>query len=96
MGPAQCPSSFLIITSAALDPRRTQTQLRHISEHSFNYLVNIEAHFIFISGRTVKVAYGLGPLEHRVRGFEPHSRHECVSAFFCIVLSCVERSLEIG
>jgi hypothetical protein len=27
----------------------------------------------------------------RSRGLESHSRHGCVSAFFCVVLSCVCR-----
>jgi hypothetical protein len=30
------------------------------------------------------------------RGFESRSRHGCLSASFCVVLSCVGRSLETG
>jgi uncharacterized membrane protein YkvI len=35
-------------------------------------------------------------LEHWDRGFEYHSRHICVSAFFCVVLSCVGTGLASG
>jgi hypothetical protein len=41
------------------------------------------------NGRAVWVTYCLRPLEHWDRGFESHSRHGCVSAFLCVVLSCV-------
>jgi hypothetical protein len=37
----------------------------------------------------VRGTYCLRPLEHWDRGFESHSRYGCVSAFFCVVLSCV-------
>jgi hypothetical protein len=38
----------------------------------------------------------LGPLEHLDLGFESHSRYGCMSAFFCIVLPCVNRGLPMG
>jgi len=41
-------------------------------------------------------ARSLWPLEHWGRGFESRSRHECVSAFFCVVLSCVGSGLAMG
>jgi hypothetical protein len=33
---------------------------------------------------------------HAKRQFEHRSRHGCMSAFFCLVLSCVDRSLAIS
>jgi hypothetical protein len=39
---------------------------------------------------------GLRLLEHWDRGFESRSRHECMSAFFCVVLSCVGSGLATG
>jgi len=35
-------------------------------------------------------------LEQWDRGFESRSRHTCVSAFSCVVLSCVGYSLTMG
>jgi len=40
-------------------------------------------------GRAVCGTYCLPPLEHWDRGFECRSEHGCVSAFFCVMLSCV-------
>jgi len=37
-----------------------------------------------------------GPLEHWDRGFESRSMYGCVSAFFCVVLSCVDTGLAMG
>jgi len=37
--------------------------------------------------------YDLGPLEHWDRGFECRSRHGCMSALSCVVLSCADRGL---
>jgi hypothetical protein len=34
--------------------------------------------------------------EHWNCGFESYSRHGCVTAFFCVVLSCVGRGLALG
>jgi hypothetical protein len=45
------------------------------------------------SGRAVESTYCLRPPEHSDHGFESRSRHGCVSAFFCVVLSCVGRGL---
>jgi hypothetical protein len=43
-----------------------------------------------------KVRNGLGPLDHWDRGFELHSRHEFITVFFCVMLSCADISLEVG
>jgi len=43
--------------------------------------------------RVVEGIYGLGQWN---RGFESRSRHGCVSAFFCVVLSCVGSGLATG
>jgi hypothetical protein len=43
------------------------------------------------NGRTVWDTYCLRQLEHWDRGFESRLKHGCVSAFFCVVLSCVGR-----
>jgi len=40
--------------------------------------------------------YCLRPLEHWDRGFESRSRHVCVSAFFCVVLSYVGSGFATG
>jgi hypothetical protein len=40
--------------------------------------------------------YGLQPLEHWDPGFESRPRHRCVSASFCVVLSCVASGLVTG
>jgi hypothetical protein len=40
--------------------------------------------------------YCLRPLEHRDRRFESCLGHGCVSACFCVVLSCVGRGLASG
>jgi len=36
----------------------------------------------------IKGMYGLGLLEHWNHGFRSHSRYACMSALFCVVLSC--------
>jgi hypothetical protein len=59
-------------------------QLKHRDNFTFT--------FAGPNGRT----YCLRPLEHWDHGFESHSRHGCVSAFFCVVLSCVGRGLASG
>jgi len=41
-------------------------------------------------------AYGLKIAKHWNRVFESCSRHECISAFFCVVLSCIDRGLAMG
>jgi hypothetical protein len=48
------------------------------------------------SGRAVQGTYSLRPLEHWDLEFESHSRHGYVSAFFCVMLSCVGRGLASG
>jgi hypothetical protein len=55
-----------------------------------------ELHEAGPSSRTVWGTYCLRPLEHWDPGFESRSRHGCVSAFFCVVLSCVGRGLASG
>jgi len=57
------------------------------------------AAFVYIltspSGRTVFVAYGLGPLDNWDRGFESRTRHGYMSAFFlCCALLCRYRSCD--
>jgi hypothetical protein len=42
------------------------------------------------NGRAVWVTYCLPQIEHWDREFESHSRHGCVSAFFCVELSSVQ------
>jgi hypothetical protein len=49
-----------------------------------------------LSGRAVWGTYCFRPLEHWDHGFESPSRHGCVSAFFCVALSYVGRSLASG
>jgi hypothetical protein len=44
------------------------------------------------SGRAVEGMKCLRPLEHWDRGFESHSRHECL----CTFILCVGSSLETG
>jgi hypothetical protein len=43
-----------------------------------------------------KAFYSLRPLEHWDRRFESCFGHGCVSAYFCVVLSCVGRGLASG
>jgi len=43
-----------------------------------------------------EASYGLGQLESEDRRFESGSRHRFMSAFFCVVLSCQGRGLEMG
>jgi hypothetical protein len=39
---------------------------------------------------------GSWPVDCWDRGFKSRSRHECLSASFCVVLSCVGRGLTTG
>jgi hypothetical protein len=59
----------------------------------FNVLITVGP-----NGRGIYVwgACGTGPLEHWYRGFESRSRHGYMCAFFCVVLSCVDRGLAVG
>jgi hypothetical protein len=38
----------------------------------------------------------LRPLEHWNRGFESHSRHECLSTFILSIVLCVDSGLVTG
>jgi hypothetical protein len=67
------------------------------------YLLLYGFHFLSLSlgdislrDATFLKVHDMRPLEHWDRGFESHSRHGCVSAFFCLVLSCVGRGLAFG
>jgi hypothetical protein len=48
------------------------------------------------NGRAVWDMYCFRPLENWDCGFESHSKHEYVYAFFCVVLFCVGRGLASG
>jgi hypothetical protein len=49
-----------------------------------------------LSGRAAYGPYGLGPLQHCDREFESRSKHGCMDASFCVMLSCVIRGLVMG
>jgi hypothetical protein len=66
------------------------------SSNSLNNLERISNLHAGPSGRPVEDRYCLRPLEHWGRQFESHSRYECVSAFFCIALSCRGKGLTLG
>jgi hypothetical protein len=77
----------------AKDRKDCRSQLEKKEEDgSWRKLHNDELH-AGPNGRAVCGTYCFLPFEHWDRGFESHSRHGCVSAFFCVVLSCVSRAL---
>jgi hypothetical protein len=64
-----------------------------LNECLFVVVVVVVVYFVMDSIRklldhschAIKTTHGPGQLEHRDPGFEFHSRHECMSATFCLL-----------
>jgi hypothetical protein len=70
-----------------------QRKLHNRELHNVHSLKNI---FAYLNSRAVWGKYWLRSLECWDRRFESCSGHGCVSAFLCVVLSCVGRGLASG
>jgi hypothetical protein len=79
----------LLNTGLSKDYITNYSMLQDVPWIVSSYLAGKEIHNAGPNGWAVCSAYCLQPLKHWDHGFDTHLSHGCMSAFFCVVLSCV-------
>jgi hypothetical protein len=103
-----CKKSDALCSSTTVKKKKKKKLPRQLHGHSNNSLLScgcskiqykgaaITRGFkIFLTNKNRIGKYYLRPLEHWNCRFESCSGHGCVSAFLCVVLSCVGEALEL-
>jgi hypothetical protein len=80
-----CNSNSLLFTLLATN------LLARMTFYTYNVKTNAVP-----SGRAIEQVRAFGPFEHGDRGFKSRLRYVCMSAFFCVVLSCICKDLVMG